>query len=284
MSHLPSRRFQLRIPTRGLLPGQAEVPMRVKRLAKGLTRRARYSGPMGRFTTDRERYVHVGIGEVGGWLAHDVVFPLGELADAQKGLGVTGGAAEIGVHHGQLFILLALYLSEHERAVAIDLFEQQGQNIDGSGEGDREILEANMTTAGVDRDRVELITANSLDVAADAIVASLGEPARLFSVDGGHTPELTLNDLQLAHETVAKGGIVILDDAFSPMWPGVIQGLLDYLERPECLKPFALLGNKTLLTHEEFCKPYQDVLVPFTAHLHHRLDNVFGHPVQILRA
>ena len=260
------------------LPGRAEL------LAKGLMRRATYSGPMARFTTARDRYVHVGIGEVGGWLAHDVVFPLGDLADAQKRLGVTGGAVEIGVHHGQLFILLALYLAEDERAVAIDLFEQQVENVDGSGKGDREILEANMAAAGVDRDRIELITSNSLDVTAEEILASLGEPPRLFSVDGGHTPELTVNDLQLAHATVARGGIVILDDAFSPMWPGVIQGLLGYLDQPDCLIPFALLGNKTLLTHADFCQPYRDVIAPFAQHLHHRHDNVFGHPVTILRA
>ncbi len=262
----------------------SKLGIRMQRLTKGLVRRAQYSGPLARFTTDRERYVHVGIGEVGGWLAHDVVFPLTDLADAQKGLGVTGGAAEIGVHHGQLFILLALYLAEDERAVAIDLFEQQSENVDGSGKGDREILEENMAAAGVDRNRVELITSNSADVTAGQILASLGAPPRLFSVDGGHTPELTVNDLQLAHATVAEGGIAILDDAFSPMWPGVIQGLLTYLDQPDCLKPFALLGNKTLLTHEAFCQPYRDVIAPFAQHLHHRQDNVFGHPVTILRA
>ncbi len=256
----------------------------VKRLVKGAFRRARYTGPLERFATDRDRYVNIGIGDVGGWLAHDVVFPLGGLADAQAGFGVTGGAVEIGVHHGQMFILLALCLADDERAVGIDLFERQAENVDGSGKGDREILKANMREAGVDLERVQLITANSLDVTAEAIVASLGEPARLFSVDGGHTPELTVNDLQVAHATVADGGIVILDDAFSPMWPGVIQGLITYLEQPDCLKPFALLGNKTLLTHEAFCDRYRDVLAPFAKHVHHREDDVFGHPVTILRA
>lgn len=229
--------------------------------------------------------MNVGIGQVGGWLAHDVVFPLQTLADAQAAEGIAGGAAEIGVHHGQLFILLALLVGSEERSVAIDLFERQAENSDGSGKGDREIFEQNMADANVARSQIELITANSMDVTADQIRESLNGPARLFSVDGGHTPELTINDLRIAEDSLADGGLIVLDDVFSSMWPGVIEGLLSYLDDAQTtLVPFAFIGNKTLLAHPDRSLFYREALEGYTPYINNRKDEFFGHPVVILRA
>ena len=226
-----------------------------------------------------------GIGQVGGWLAHDVVFPLQTLADAQTVDGTTGGAAEIGVHHGQLFILLALLVGSEERSVAIDLFERQAENSDGSGKGDREIFEQNMNQAEVARSQVELITANSMDVTPEQVRTALSGPARLFSVDGGHTPALTINDLCIAEGSIVNGGIVVLDDVFSSMWPGVIEGLLSYLDDEQTsLTPFAFIGNKTLLAHPDRSAFYRDALDGYTPYINNRKDEFFGHPVTILRA
>ncbi len=245
----------------------------------------RYRGALAKYNTPLDQYMNVGIGQVGGWLAHDVVFPLQTLADAQTSAGITGGAAEIGVHHGQLFILLALLVGDEERSVAIDLFERQAENSDGSGKGDREIFEQNMADANVARSQIELITANSMDVAAEQIRESVNGPVRLFSVDGGHTPELTINDLHIAEASLAEGGLVILDDVFSSMWPGVIEGLLTYLDLPQTLlTPFAFIGNKTLLAHPDRSQFYRDALEGYTPYINNRKDTFFGHPVTILRA
>jgi hypothetical protein len=58
------------------------------------------------------------------------------LNERQRALDAKGGIAEIGVHHGKLFILLYLLGRPPEKAVAIDLFEDQHFNIDLSGSGD----------------------------------------------------------------------------------------------------------------------------------------------------
>jgi hypothetical protein len=50
-------------------------------------------------------------------------------------MGITGNVAEIGVHHGRLFILLYLLTSPDERALAVDLFSGQERNIGSSGHG-----------------------------------------------------------------------------------------------------------------------------------------------------
>ena len=47
------------------------------------------------------------------------------LGEAQREMGLAGHIAEIGVHHGRSFILLALLARASEKAVAIDVFEQQ---------------------------------------------------------------------------------------------------------------------------------------------------------------
>lgn len=232
-----------------------------------------------------QHYRDRGISTVEGWLSHDVVFPLEGLAAAQREEGVEGGAAEIGVHHGQLFILLALLLTPTERAVAVDLFEHQGANVDGSGRGDRSIFEANLATHGVDRSRVEIITTNSLHLDPAQVLDSLDGPARLFSVDGGHTPQLAANDLEIASRCLDPGGIILLDDAFSPMWPGVIQGMFAWYHRHDHgFVPFGLIGNKTLFTGEGFADRYRTVLSTYRRHFHDREDELFGHPVVILQA
>ena len=66
------------------------------------------------------------------------------LGKAQLEMGIAGHVAEIGVHHGRSFILLALLARAGEKAVAIDVFEQQELNVDRSGRGDLAQLRENV--------------------------------------------------------------------------------------------------------------------------------------------
>ncbi|HEX7000004.1 MAG TPA: hypothetical protein VF322_17865, partial [Gammaproteobacteria bacterium] len=83
------------------------------------------------------RYIRRHMASVDGWLHRT-------SAEAIAALGQGGNAAEIGVHHGKLFILLSL-LCDH--AYAIDVFDS-ALNVDGSGAGDRTIFERNMARYG----------------------------------------------------------------------------------------------------------------------------------------
>jgi len=58
----------------------------------------------------------------------------------QDSLGIQGGTAgKIGVHHGQSpSSPSALGLHDNERAVCVDIFEDQTHNVDLSGQGSRE--------------------------------------------------------------------------------------------------------------------------------------------------
>jgi hypothetical protein len=48
---------------------------------------------------------------------------------------VFGAVGENGVHHGKFLMPIVGYALQEEPAVAMDLFEDQSQNVDGSGEG-----------------------------------------------------------------------------------------------------------------------------------------------------
>lgn len=56
------------------------------------------------------------------------------LTELQHNISVFGAVGEIGVHHGKFLMPIVGFALEEEPAIAMDLFEDQKQNIDGSGE------------------------------------------------------------------------------------------------------------------------------------------------------
>jgi len=89
---------------------------------------------------------------------------------------------------------------------------------------------------------------NALDVAALKRLA--GGAYRLISIDGGHTAETTAHDVAIAAEALAPGGVIILDDCFNEMWPGVSEGVHRYFREPRGILPFATGAGRML-----FCAP-----------------------------
>lgn len=197
------------------------------------------------------RYSRRGHRRVEGWLTPLDARLIRAVGAAQEGFGIYGGVGEIGVHHGKLFILLYLLLRQNERGIAIDIFDRQELNVDRSGKGNLDRFLKNTTRCAGRLDALEFLEKNSRSATADEILQKLGQPARLFSVDGGHTAELTLNDLTLADETLCPGGIAILDDCFNRHWPAVSEGLATFMSTGSGrMVPFAIGENKVLL-----CRP-----------------------------
>ncbi|WP_158094068.1 class I SAM-dependent methyltransferase [Erythrobacter tepidarius] len=152
---------------------------------------------------------------------------------------------EIGVHHGRLFILLALCVNEGEDALGVDLFDMQDQNVDQSGKGDFGALQRNLErhAGGVN---VRFLKSNSLNLGGEFCRAEMGK--RFVSIDGGHTRAITANDLWIAQSVLCDGGIVALDDIYRVEWSGVTAGLAQYFARGGALVPIAIAPNKLFLT------------------------------------
>jgi hypothetical protein len=232
--------------------------------------------------TAPDDYANQGMASISGWLSRTSADLISAVNDAQLDAGVKGAVAEIGVHHGRLFVLLSLLRSLDEDALAIDVFEHQELNVDGSGKGDRAVLEENLKRFGANR-RVHVIARSSTDVTPSEILEGVG-PVRLFSVDGGHTTEIALSDLQLAEHSLASGGVLIVDDVFNSTFPGVSAALGRYfLHGFGTLVPFAVSEEKTFLTDWAHGDGYRDFLSQRRSELYVRDEDFYGYSVAIFR-
>lgn len=223
---------------------------------------------LGLVSSRLDRYRRDGIHQVQGWFDVESAEVMAVLLCHQVESGVTGGVAEIGVHHGRSFLLLANGLREGEVGVALDVFEDQERNTDRSGLGDRARFEANLLAHAPEAE-VRVVAASSLDVTPATARETFGE-ARMFSVDGGHTAEITRHDLTVAEAAVAERGVVVLDDLLNGHWLGVLTGTSDYLRGGGGLVPFAYSANKLYLA------PSTAVAAEYAAHLRRALPDLLG--------
>jgi hypothetical protein len=224
-------------------------------------------------------YIHRGKFLVDGWLRTEAALTVANLAAEQRRLGVAGGTAEIGVHHGKLFILLYLLSRPPEKAVAIDLFEDQQLNIDSSGKGDFAQFRANLERHA-DCERLVVHKGDSTKLTADALRQLAEGPARLISIDGGHTEEITASDLGVAEAALVEGGIVVVDDVFNEMWPGVADGVHRYFRDRPRLVPFAICANKTFFCRPSHADGYRAAAI--AGALGHVTQSFLGQPVAVL--
>lgn len=203
------------------------------------------------------RYIETGFATVEGWVAPDVLAPLEHLAAASA--GIEGGCCEIGVHHGRLFLALLNLVGDARPSLAIDVFDLQALNIDRSGAGSRTRFLENVARFSPHGAAVTAMQADSLALGM-ADLAQIRQQMglfRLFSVDGGHTADHAVNDLGIAQELLANGGILLLDDFFQPNWPGVTEGFYRFFAtQNRRLAPLCLAGSKLFLTTVSFQRTY----------------------------
>ncbi|MCW0234839.1 MAG: class I SAM-dependent methyltransferase [Ferrovibrio sp.] len=232
-------------------------------------------------TISRQTYLKRGYRRIGGWLFPYSARFIDSLLDLQLESGVQGAVGEIGVHHGKLFLLLALGRRPGESAFAIDVFDDQHLNLDRSGAGDRDIFLANARRWLEPANRLDILQRSSLDVRPDDLLRLCG-PVRLASIDGGHTEDCVLNDLALIGAVLAPRGVVVLDDNFNEFWPDVSSGVARYLFDPAArLRPFAITPNKTYFAAAEDAGFYRRALRNRNGYYFEKTARLFGNDVDI---
>ena len=85
----------------------------------------------------------------------------------------------------------------------------------------------------------------------------------MFSVDGGHSCEVTLNDLRLAHEVMADGGSIMVDDYFDPQFPGVSEAVNRFYllsENHRDTVPFLITGNNLFVSTSGHGERYREAI------------------------
>ena len=187
------------------------------------------------------------------------------LAAWQTSNGITGGLAEIGVHHGKLFFLLALSRQAGEKSLAIDLFEDDEMNASTRFGGRTRAFSTHAARLNVTLDSTEVRKADSLTLASEDILSRV-EKVRIFSVDGGHLYHHVAHDLPLAFSSLAARGVILVDDFCNSEWPEVTSATYDFVRAQNGkIVPAILTRNKLYLTPPDIAPAYAEFATRFAA-------------------
>jgi hypothetical protein len=227
------------------------------------------------------RYLRYGAKRVAGWLNPFSATFIAWLSLVQRDDGITGSVGEVGVHHGRLFILMQASAAPEEAAVAIDVFGDQHLNTDRSGSGDRAIFERNVAKWGGPAP-LTVVQKSSLDMTPAEYLTQAQQPARLFSVDGGHTAECAESDMRLADAVLHPEGVVIVDDIYNEFWPDVAVGVGAYCRDPTArLRPFAITPGKVYFCRSEQAARYLNETRTFFNVEFDKMTTMFGRDVAV---
>jgi Methyltransferase domain len=196
--------------------------------------------------TEREidRYLRLNYYRTEGYISRLDAALFRELIVGQTKHGMDGALAEIGVHYGRSFFLLASGRCGSEKCLAIDLFEDDALHRNRQGVGRFGAFRQNCQKYQYRLGGEEILKRNSHEVSADEIIHRVGR-VRFFSIDGGHMYEDVMNDLRLGEQSLTKEGIVCLDDIFSALWPEVGIATFDWLrETKQRFVPFLATKDK----------------------------------------
>ena len=227
------------------------------------------------------RYIKSGIKKVHGWLEQTDVDYILEIVNYQNQSNIYGSVGEIGVHHGKLFILLNLLTREDEHSFAIDLFDEQKENIDRSGLGDLRIFKSNLDNYATNNQNIEILSMNSLNLDKNFYRETSSKKFKLFSIDGGHHYKAVINDLKIAEEVIVDGGVVLLDDLLNPLWIEVVSAYSSYKLKGGKLVAFAITKDKLYLTNsKKHAEGYQEALINvFNSKFNFLVKELFGDKV-----
>ncbi len=187
------------------------------------------------------------LSRIEGWLADAAAHFTAWLMMRQNAEGTAGSVLELGVYRGKyLALLYGCSAPMARRVVGVDLFAGEDSRHNRAAIA---AVKDTMRSAWGDSDRLELIAADTLKLTATRLMDALAAKAAFVSVDGGHEAIHLENDIDLAAQVLAPGGIVAVDDAFNHTTPGAIEGTCRYFEVRNVgrLAPFAQCYNKLFL-------------------------------------
>ena len=216
-------------------------------------------------------YVNKDMDKIGGWAdPKRAVLFLEELEKMRRHFGGKDrGIMEIGVWHGKFLIALYKLVGGH-KSLGIDLF--------ANPESREKCLE-NIRRFCSNPDNIVLLTKNSLDIDGRFVDYVQREFGRFsyISIDGGHQANHLVNDLNFAIQVADNSGFIILDDYFSPLYPGVSEGFYSWIKGFPKFVPLLLIKQKLYLSHFSFAKKYYDYLRKNTPAENYREVRHFGY-------
>lgn len=201
---------------------------------------------------DADHYLQTQFPDIDGWCTAHLWQTIQPLYRDMVQRGPVGPVAEIGVYHGKFFLGLVKTVASPAQNHAIDVFDRQALNLDGSGAGSLDRFRQALRDCEVDEAAVEIVCADSMALTRTwvAEVEAKTGGFSFFSIDGCHRVEHTVNDLEIACALTRPSGIIFVDDYYNPSWPGVHEGVARwYFSRPRRFVPLLFSCNKLYLCH-----------------------------------
>ena len=191
-------------------------------------------------------YLSAGFLKVPGMSSRFSAEVCAELLAWQNEQGVIGSILEIGVYEGRFFIAMALSLGIGETGIAVDPFNWP----------DEQVLSRfldNCSTYGVSRAQISPIKSWSKEITPQQIHAhSGGLGCRFIHIDGNHTKEAILLDLQMSSASLTDAGLLCLDDMLNPIYPDLIVAVHDFLKDRRDLVLLAIIDRSDLIQSSKF--------------------------------
>jgi len=178
-------------------------------------------------------------GRIPGYCMPDAYLMLVAYRQLLAEQGLAGDVLEIGVYHGLSAIGIAALRGDQGRFVAIDPFDPVHDT--------RSRFMENISSFYEDLSFLTIIEAPSASVRPH----DLGSQFTLCHIDGWHGERETYADLELCAAVLRPGGLLALDDYFSPLYPGVGEAAVRFkIEHPGTFRPIAIGFNKALFQRE----------------------------------
>ena len=196
--------------------------------------------------------------KIEGWLNLDAACFLDYCDGEQKQAGIVGNIFEIGVHHGRTTVLLGLLIRQgEERLIVNDIFNLQQLNISTSGCGSEDIFFRNLDACLPSTEFLTVIKKPSSALTGQDTT----DNCRIFVIDGGHTAEETLSDLETARRALAPRGLIMIDDYFNSEFIGVSEGVCRFLIQQETIVPWVYGFNEMFLVRRDALEFYDSLLL-----------------------
>ena len=179
------------------------------------------------------------IKDIPGWFNVDDCGHFFLVLSYQSAMGVKGDLLEIGSYHGRSTVLMAKCLQPGERIVVCDAFESNTDDYYPTKPSPAGLISnIKRLNQELEEDRIVIhkCLSNDLHLNND-------ENFRFIHIDGGHSAEQAYFDLNLCSKRLAPHGIIVMDDYYNKLWPGVTQGTDKFLNDSDTLSILADLNR-----------------------------------------
>ncbi|MCI0497943.1 MAG: class I SAM-dependent methyltransferase [Thermoplasmata archaeon] len=161
------------------------------------------------------------------------------ILSMQTHLGLEGDLLEIGSYHGRSSAVMARYLHPSERLHICDAFQIE---TDDRYENKPTVADLMANIRRVNRNLQEqnIVIHECL---SNELELEPKQAFRFIHIDGGHSEEQTLFDLNLVKGHLCNKGIVAVDDYHHPEWPGVTPAIDRFLAENDDYRVIADLNR-----------------------------------------